>query len=257
MRIEVNDAATGNLRYAADGFQESVGPILGVGADGLAVSCGPHDRLAWASASSPVPHTIGRLECSEDLIVAGRRVAYSYAAGNSVRVTDLAGHARSLLRSPAGFDFNGRRLLVGALGCGEDFVGSIGVSAKPYRTGRCHIRVIRVRRDAGRRTVAITVACRPGCQGYVDILLGHSGSSSGIPRALRIPRTGRRTVHVRLDSRARRRLRHYRAVPYSAEMSYTDPRDGSMFESITGRDGRLRGDGSHRFPPPPPEPPED
>jgi hypothetical protein len=256
VRVEVADAHTGAMRYAVGGLPAPVfAEPLAVREDGVAVFCSRRWRLAWASPAEPRPHPIGRVECPFEVALAGESIGYFDERSASLRVTDFAGRVHTLVRRPGGaLDWDGAHALVGALDCGEDFLGEIGFVAVPYRGPACHVRILRVARGRGRGVVRVTVACRPGCRGDVSVLLGHEGDYD--EAAVHLRTAGRRTVRVRLRASARRLLRRYRSVPFHATVNYVSPADGGS-QPIVDRSGVLRGDGVRSFPPPPPPPEPD
>jgi len=258
VRVQVNDSRTGAQRYSVAGLPE---PLLayapvGVQADGLAVFCGAHGRLAWASAAAPSAHPVGRVGCPDSTLkVASGRVAYRSTPSDAYRVSDLAGRVRTLVQ-PSGdlpFDFNGERLLVRGLGCGADFLGEATRQARPYRGRSCRVRVLAIKRRHGAGTVSVTVACRPGCNGPLDVTLGRAATGSG-QASMRLRHAGRRTYRVRLDRLARRRLRLYRRVPFEVMVNFTNPALGSGALDNVQVSGSLPGDGRRPYPPPPPAP---
>ena len=259
VRVEVTDPATAALRYAAIRVPEpAFAEPLAVQADGVAVFCGPRERLAWASPDAPSAHLIPRAECSPfDVSIAEGRIAYHDQRADALRVTDLLGRRRTLLQ-PAGaipFAWNGGRLLVRGLGCGEDFLGEIALAAAPYRGPICHVRIAAVTRGRGRGTVRVALACRPGCRGALELTIGR-GQTPRRPALYRLLRRGRQTVRIRLTRHERDLLLHYRRVPFFVSTIYTNAADGGTSERILERSGTLLGDGPRRFPPPPPPPPQ-
>jgi hypothetical protein len=251
VRVEVSDARTGALRYAVGGLPEPiVSEPLDLREDGVAVFCGRNERLAWASPAEPSAHPIGQAVCPTELALAGNSVAYIDEGADALRVVELSGRVRTLVR-PSGdipFDWDGTRVLVRGLGCREDFLGDIGLVTAPHRGRACHVRILRVARGRGRGVVRVSVACRPGCRGDVQLLLGRGGGY--YDRApLRLRQRGRRAVRVQLGARAQRLLRRYRSVPFHAAVSYVNPADGAGGEPIVERSGVLAGDGPRRFPP--------
>jgi hypothetical protein len=250
VRVEVADPASGAVRYAVPGLPEPfpIAPVA-VAADGTAAFCGADDRLAWASPAAPVAHPVAA-GCGLDLAIAGGRIVVRDERDEMLRVVGLDGAARILVRDAGGLPFawSGERILFGGLGCGEDFLAEIGSGAAPYRGERCHVRVARVTRGRSPRIVRVTVACRPGCQGDVEVQLGHQGRTHGAP--LRLRRAGRRTVRVRLRGRSVRLLHDYRTVPFNVGVIHVNPADGALARPIVTRSGRLPGDGARAFPPP-------
>ena len=260
VRVEVSDVRTGTLHYTVPGLPHphSAEP-LAVQADGLAVFCGPGGLLAWASRVTPTAHSIGRVRCPWDVVslsVAERSVAYHDERTDALHVTDLAGRVRTLIR-PSGdipFDWNGRRLLVRGLGCGDDFLGETALRAVSFRGPTCRVQILGVARGRNRGVVHVTMACRPACRGDLRLSLGNSATESAV---LRLRRGGRRTVRIRLRPRARQLLSRYRRVPFHVAVNYVNPSEGAMFQPILTGSGALPGDGARRFPRPPPSPPKD
>jgi hypothetical protein len=257
LRVEVLDTRTGAVRYAVGGVPEMfLTEPLAVREDGLVVFCGDGVRLAWASPAAPTAHAIGRVECPYEVFLAGDSLAYIDARTDAMRVADLGGRGRTLVR-PSGdtpLDWDGTRALVRGLGCGEDFLGEIGLLTRPYRGPACHVRIVRVARAPGRRAVRVTVACRQGCRGDVALLLGYAGEYDEARLGVRRP--GRRIVRIPLRTRARRLLGRYRSVPFHATVNYVNPADGAGSQPIVERSGVLAGDGRRRFRPPPRPPDE-
>ena len=258
VRVEVTDAGTGALRYAVPALPEpALGAPLAVQADGLAVFCGADGRLAWASPAAPFAHGAGRVACPFAVALAGGRIAYQDERSEALRVADLDGRAQTLIRPAGGvpFAWDGSRLLVRGLGCGADFLGERGVPGGAYRGRACRVRIVGVARGRSPAFARVTVACRPGCRGDVELLLGHAGRYAHA--GLRLGHAGRRVVRVRLGARARRLLRRYRDVPFHASLSYVNPADGAGSSPTVDRAGTLPGDGARPFPPEPPPPPPD
>lgn len=104
VRVQVNDSRAGAERYSVAGLPQpflAYAPV-GVQADGLAVFCGAHGRLAWASAAASSAHPVGRVGCPDSTLkVASGRVAYRSTPSDAYRVSDLAGRVRTLVR-PSG-----------------------------------------------------------------------------------------------------------------------------------------------------------
>jgi hypothetical protein len=254
LHVDVVDPRTFALRYALDDLPAPMfAGTLAVQPDGLTVVCGAGDRLAWASPAAPSTHAIGRVRCATHVELAQGRVAYHDDRSNGLRVTDLAGHARSLIRRSGDvpFDWSGRRLLVRGLDCGEDFLGELKATGSPYRGRSCRVRIARVARTGDRRSVQVTLTCSHGCRGVVELQLG----SAGIDTASLLRRhAGRRVVRIELNARARQQLLLYRTVPFSVDVAYTDPASGADAMPVRARSGTLPGDGRRRFPPPPPPP---
>jgi hypothetical protein len=252
IRVEVADPATGAVVYAVAGLPEPF-PIapLAVGPDGTAVFCGAGRRLAWASPAARAPHPLP-LECGLDVAIAGDRVVARGERVQQIRAAPLDGAVRTLVRGAGGLPFasNGERLLFGGLGCGRDFVAERALEGPPHRGERCRVRVAGVSRTG--RVVRVTVACRPGCQGDVELQLGHQGPTRVAP--LRLRHTGRRAVRIRVRGRAARLLQRYRSVPFNVAVSYVNPAGGALSVPLRHRSGRLPGDGTRPFPPPRPTP---
>lgn len=99
----------------------------------------------------------------------------------------------------------------------------------------------------------MTVACRPGCNGPLDVTLGRAATGSG-QASLRLRHSGRRTYRVRLDRLARRRLRLYRRVPFEVMVNFTNRALGAGALDNVQVSGSLPGDGRRRYPRPPPAP---
>jgi hypothetical protein len=251
VRVEVVDPRLGALRYAVPGLPgAAVVEPLAVQEGGVAAFCGPRNRLAWASPPAPTAHALGEAACPEDVALAGESLAYQDERTGTLRVATLGGAVRTLVRGARGlaFDWSGDSLLVGALGCREDFLAERGATGPPYRPRPCHVRVRRVTRTPTHAKV--TVTCRPACRGFLDLGLGRGRAD--LAAQVRIRRPGKHVLRVRLDQRARRLLRRYRRVPFTAALAYVNPPDGASSMPIAERSGWLRGDGRRRFPPPPP-----
>lgn len=253
LRVDVSEPGTGALRYTVGGLPEPFFPApLAVAPDASSVFCGAGDRMAWASPAAPAAQVLAGVRCPIDVAVADGRIAYRDERRQHLRVAGFDGRRRTLVRGAGGlpFDWDGERLLVAGLGCAADFVGERTASGPAYRGPSCRVRIVRVTRGRSRAVARVTVACRPGCRGEVEIALGHGGRYDGA--VLRLRRSGRHTVRVRLSRRAARLLRDYRAVPFHVTATYLNPRDGTLMMPQVERSGTLPGDGARPFPPPPP-----
>jgi hypothetical protein len=254
VRIEVHSTSTGALLYAVAARDfPGVEPTLAVQQDGTIVFCGAHDRLAWASPASPTAHAFADVACpySYELAISHGVAAYRADRSEALRATVLAtGRTRTLLSRASGiapFAWDGRTALVRGLACDDDFLGAISADAAPYRGPTCDVRIVGVRREHGRRLVAVTLACPTGCRGF----MAFSPDSFSKMRDFHLHRGEHTTVRIRLHSLARRMLRRYRSVPYTVTAFYLNPRAGGDKPSIE-RSGRLAGDGRRRYVPPPP-----
>jgi hypothetical protein len=236
VRIEVTDTA-GAVQYAVPGLPEPfpVAP-LAVQADGTAVFCGAELRLAWASPAAPRPNPLGA-GCGLDVAIAGSLIASRGERDETLRVVGLDGGGRTLAPRSGGLPFawDGTRLLLGALGCGEDFLAELTVT--PYRGERCRVRIAGVAR--GRHAVRVTLACTPGCQGDVELRLGRRGPYAFAP--FRFREAGRGVVRIPLSGRAARLLRERNAVPFEVAVTYVNAAEGALSRPVVGRSGTLRG----------------
>ena len=256
VRIEVRSTATGLLLYALDAYNGSLPgtqPMLAVQQDGTAIFCGARSRLAWASPSAPEPHVLAGIACPSmrEVAIAGGLVLH-HSRGALQTTTLATGRSLTLLPDVGGrldppLAWNGHTALVHGYDCVDGFLGEIAFAAAPYRGPACSVRIVGVRRAHGRRVIAVTLACPLGCRGLLRLSLGPVEQDE----AFQVRHRGRSTIRIRLQPQTRRALLHYRSLPFDVAASYMNPRAFNR-ASTTTHSGRLPGDGTQRYVPPPP-----